>query len=406
MTPCPICLEEKEEEVIQLDACSHEFCKQCLITWLENSESCPKCRRIIEQCEFRRIMGRLFVDPKNEERTTGLDAFTLTWLQDNHARQCPACGVWITRYRGCNFMVCHCRCSFDFDFALHARDWDGRTPALEVVYALGNYEAMKQILRHHSSDTLPQVAKDVFAQVCVKQDINGAQILLKHGDSPQLLHDAVSGACQQDNSLAIRMLLHLKSSGWLQREMSDDSIDSLTGESSEATSQSIMQNQSCSNLLCYLVSDENDGQRAIECCLTEGNVQIAIEVAINILENLLTLERTASFWMSANVQRIIVRACQDGDYCVVRTLLTANPDLVNSVDERGLSCLGHAVAHGNTDTIKLLLSRGAKVDVHRLRYQNVSLAQALQMADQEGNRPRKQWLLSLFPALQDKASMA
>jgi cell pole-organizing protein PopZ len=44
---CVVCLgdlAECQSEVVEIPACKHQFCKDCLIPWLERKNSCPLCR--------------------------------------------------------------------------------------------------------------------------------------------------------------------------------------------------------------------------------------------------------------------------------------------------------------------------------------------------------------------------
>ena len=45
-TPCPICIERKQEPIL-LTCCQNIFCGQCVLKWLQSSNSCPMCRRHI-----------------------------------------------------------------------------------------------------------------------------------------------------------------------------------------------------------------------------------------------------------------------------------------------------------------------------------------------------------------------
>lgn len=40
---CPICFNISENTV-KIINCRHNFCKNCLVNWLEQSNSCPLCR--------------------------------------------------------------------------------------------------------------------------------------------------------------------------------------------------------------------------------------------------------------------------------------------------------------------------------------------------------------------------
>jgi hypothetical protein len=48
-----------------------------------------------------------------EDDADGVD-FTMTYLQENNARQCPGCKLWIIRDGGCENVMCRCGCRFCF----------------------------------------------------------------------------------------------------------------------------------------------------------------------------------------------------------------------------------------------------------------------------------------------------
>lgn len=40
---CAICYEKIKEKCI-VEGCSHQFCKNCIFTWLKTRKNCPLCR--------------------------------------------------------------------------------------------------------------------------------------------------------------------------------------------------------------------------------------------------------------------------------------------------------------------------------------------------------------------------
>ena len=47
---CPICMGEMKEPT--LTPCRHRFCRQCLIKWLQQRQTCPSCNRSVEGSEI------------------------------------------------------------------------------------------------------------------------------------------------------------------------------------------------------------------------------------------------------------------------------------------------------------------------------------------------------------------
>jgi hypothetical protein len=124
---CSICYEEIKNisHACQLKAsCGHEFCRACLTSWIESCETtasskppnkatCPICRDPINEWDVDRIVGHAFRPPKpiippSDEAD---DLFRL-WLEEEGARSCPQCGMWIIRSYGCNHMRCRCGAAF------------------------------------------------------------------------------------------------------------------------------------------------------------------------------------------------------------------------------------------------------------------------------------------------------
>ncbi len=51
MENCPICLNEMNLDTQTSTQCRHQFCENCLNTWLENHNTCPLCRYVIYEME-------------------------------------------------------------------------------------------------------------------------------------------------------------------------------------------------------------------------------------------------------------------------------------------------------------------------------------------------------------------
>jgi hypothetical protein len=49
-----------------------------------------------------------------EDNDIEIDEFTLAYLEEQGAKMCPDCGVWIVREDGCNNVMCRCGCRFCF----------------------------------------------------------------------------------------------------------------------------------------------------------------------------------------------------------------------------------------------------------------------------------------------------
>lgn len=116
---CIICWEEDlvTEQQQVLRPCQHMACKACINDWIETCESqghdeakCPHCRQVISAETCQAVLCRLY-KPKTktaEDVPEELDDFTMTWLQENGARQCPHCGAWIINEEGNEPIMCLC----------------------------------------------------------------------------------------------------------------------------------------------------------------------------------------------------------------------------------------------------------------------------------------------------------
>ena len=132
---CSVCFERtKAGDLIKLnETCQHEFCRSCLLRWFHTSVSCPKCRQDVHEKDIFRVTGGRPLtraqDTDQEQAPNNLiDEFTLTWLQENDARQCPGCKNWIVRSAGCDNMKCRCGLNFNF-----GRESSPRTGMVDLI---------------------------------------------------------------------------------------------------------------------------------------------------------------------------------------------------------------------------------------------------------------------------------
>ena len=120
---CVLCWDDlTQEQQQELRPCHHVACKRCFKDWIETCEnngrhdvSCPYCRQAIEMEICNDILGRCYEAKSKtaEDAPDEVDDFTLSWLQENEARQCPHCGVWMmmTEEEDDNNPVM-CRCGY------------------------------------------------------------------------------------------------------------------------------------------------------------------------------------------------------------------------------------------------------------------------------------------------------
>ena len=135
---CPICMEELvvEQRPVTLTGCNHTFCSPCAQSWFEHQEktysgnnpaqttpiiNCPHCRQCVNEDDIIQVLGRRAQErPVDSNNTTTpssasdqpMDEFTRTYLEEQGAKQCPDCGIWILLEDGCNHMMCRCGCRF------------------------------------------------------------------------------------------------------------------------------------------------------------------------------------------------------------------------------------------------------------------------------------------------------
>jgi hypothetical protein len=55
MKNCPICFEDKNDKEFLKTKCDHEYCIDCIKTWIDIHNTCPTCRRIIKTDESNSI---------------------------------------------------------------------------------------------------------------------------------------------------------------------------------------------------------------------------------------------------------------------------------------------------------------------------------------------------------------
>ena len=107
---CPLCCDEDSTSMtgastVVLSACQHQSCGNCLIRWVERTESsgrlnvgptCPFCRVGISECDVLRLMGRTYrpripedaaveggtsvVDDDDDDE---IDELTLHWINEH-----------------------------------------------------------------------------------------------------------------------------------------------------------------------------------------------------------------------------------------------------------------------------------------------------------------------------------
>tara|TARA_B100000575_G_C23068120_1_gene615133 strand:- start:641 stop:1198 length:558 start_codon:yes stop_codon:yes gene_type:complete len=70
---CPVCLSDKSEEEKCITECGHEFCKNCIHSWLNRSKiTCPSCRAEIKvytnQLEKNHIIKVIQTNNSNNEQ--------------------------------------------------------------------------------------------------------------------------------------------------------------------------------------------------------------------------------------------------------------------------------------------------------------------------------------------------
>lgn len=46
---CPICLDLIDLENHYITECNHKYCRECIMNWFRNNNTCPVCRNI-EKC--------------------------------------------------------------------------------------------------------------------------------------------------------------------------------------------------------------------------------------------------------------------------------------------------------------------------------------------------------------------
>lgn len=136
------CCQQTGGEHYKKVSCTHEYCKACLVPWIECNleESCAQIGCPHTECAFnfngedvRRIAGDgayvkfLDITTRNyqarlTDASRGMDKKTTEWLNLN-TRVCPSCSVVIERSSGCNSMKCFtCGNRFNWSEAKTVKD--------------------------------------------------------------------------------------------------------------------------------------------------------------------------------------------------------------------------------------------------------------------------------------------
>ena len=362
---CPICLDEdiRDGEYASLTAtCQHEFCRSCLCTWFERNDlTCPKCRAQANVADVVRITGRPLAKLNDQQRQHQMqdeghnenlvDAFTLVWLQDNDARQCPACGHWIVRSQGCDHMRCHCRRSFDYSRALFAADWDGHSHPMEAAAKCKKWETFKMIMEKRNRGEVMREFASLLGNVMGEGDCETVHALL------DVFREYDSDVGDQFKRLVLEM------------------------------------------------APDYDKEHTIlyNACLF-GNYQI---VAVLVGEVMVPYDTDElhRFCREPFVLVAMNDACKEGDFNTMRMLLALFPGLakLDHNDVGGLQQipLYNACAAGNLEIVEYLLCHGGAgaADIGCLRYDEWSLTEAMVFACLGGNLQRVRWLVRLFPEL-------
>uniref|UniRef100_A0A7S3L0S8 RING-type domain-containing protein n=1 Tax=Amphora coffeiformis TaxID=265554 RepID=A0A7S3L0S8_9STRA len=133
---CIVCWEDIPPDAqVFLQPCQHTACRGCVQNWIETCEQqgqddakCPHCRQVMSHATCQAVLGgrpyqakRLTADDVPQE----LDEFTLTWLQENGARQCKNCGAWLTdEEEGQEPLMCLCGYCYCWTCDMSALDCD------------------------------------------------------------------------------------------------------------------------------------------------------------------------------------------------------------------------------------------------------------------------------------------
>lgn len=67
MGECPICMNNLNNEQKCITNCSHNFCYDCLTSWLSINNKCPNCRVDIEKFKYKGEINRIFMINNTEE---------------------------------------------------------------------------------------------------------------------------------------------------------------------------------------------------------------------------------------------------------------------------------------------------------------------------------------------------
>ena len=370
---CSLCLEQVDgKDRAQLQVCSHEFCRACLGKWFETSG--PDCRGNVEQTDVVAILGKPWMQNKQGAdigNAWGVDEFTLAWLQAHDARQCPKCGSWIERSRGCDHMRCHCRCIFDFDIALKAKDWDGQSPPLVAAIQAKRHRTIDQQLRELDRAGAEQRTTELQEALLLVLKANGpygiAGQLERRMDpsTNSTFYDRYTTEVHEFVALACRNGIHEKFHAIMRLFPAMDRA---------------------------LATLEYRGAPLLYHAYCGGNLD-TIKYLVDLGATPGTREECFNYLV-----KTVALACIDGDFATMRCLFCFSPNLFTAEYE-GHSLLYHACQAGNLEIVQYLLARGAIADVRELRYDKWSLTEAMALACYEGNLPQIKWMLRLFPAL-------
>ena len=113
---CSICLKDEEieddDDHIRL-SCGHIFCRNCIADWLDNNDTCPNCRGVVNEDDLDRIYDSdneviVCYNIANCQRSydgSTQDALEVGWYGgEDDQWYCPDCrGDWTCRY--CNQVI-------------------------------------------------------------------------------------------------------------------------------------------------------------------------------------------------------------------------------------------------------------------------------------------------------------
>ena len=71
---CCICIEEIKDIKAILD-CNHSFCRDCILIWSENENTCPICKKEFSKIREKKIIKIMKVSTRNKTLTDQFNAF-------------------------------------------------------------------------------------------------------------------------------------------------------------------------------------------------------------------------------------------------------------------------------------------------------------------------------------------